>query len=221
MPNRTVSVALILGIIVITTAGADYWFKERPHRQLLAQEEQPIDQPIPTDATGGLSSSQATASEQGQSSSRRAVKKGTSTRKKEPATIAQVLAMFGLTQDQTREVSFIKLTSPPTVQVETVVLLKNSDRAALFAWLESTDAKILFLSLKENLQSTFSSEVKDLVDETRTPDDGAPTDILSFVDPAISSEKIIFARIRTRLYEFHVAPGQEGLVDQLIAELGK
>jgi hypothetical protein len=37
----------------------------------------------------------------------------------------------------------------------------------------------------------------------------------------LSSEKIIFGRTRTRVYEIHVARGKEELATKLIAELAK
>lgn len=89
------------------------------------------------------------------------------------------------------------------------------------SWLENSDVKTIFGNLKQGLQEQFSSKLSDLRDETITVPDGPPVNILSFVDPALSSERLIFLRVRTRLYEIHVAKNGETIVDQLMAELSK
>ena len=104
---------------------------------------------------------------------------------------------------------------------ETTVLLWHDDRAFLMSWLENDDVKTIFGNLKQALQGQFSSKLTDLRDETVTAPDGPPVNILSFVDPALSSERLIFLRVRTRLYEIHVAKNGETIVDQLVAELSK
>ncbi len=132
-----------------------------------------------------------------------------------------VLAKLQLVSKETNEASFILLTVPDRATVKTSVLLRNNDRAFLFSWIESDDVKILFAALKQTLQEQFSGKVTELVDETRSPTNGAPVDYLSFLDPALSAERIVFFRIRNRLYELHVAENGDELLEQLVAELSK
>ncbi len=103
--------------------------------------------------------------------------------------------------------------------VEARVILKDNDRLAYFAWIDSPDAKITFTALKEALKTSFSSQLQDLVDETQERPDKPVRNVLSFLDPAIHSERVLFVRVRQRLYEFHIAPGREadiqGLMDAL------
>ena len=146
------------------------------------------------------------------------VKKGASTKKKSGVDVHATLATLGLTPEKTSEASLLQLTTQGAA-VETTVLLLNNDRAALFAWVESDNVKTIFSSLKQALQEQFSPKLVDLIDETRTQDAGPPYDILSFTDPAISAEKVIFIRVRNRLYEFHVAANGQSMIDPLIAAL--
>ena len=105
--------------------------------------------------------------------------------------------------------------------VHTLVLLQKNDRAALFSWVESDNVKTIFSTLKQSLQESFSTKLQNLIDETLTPTDGPPVDVLSFTDPAIAPEKVIFIRVRNRLYEFHVAAKSETAISQLIGALSK
>lgn len=153
------------------------------------------------------------------SSGKKVVKKGVST-KKQSVNVDEVFASLGLPSQETSEVSLLMLTTQDAT-VKTVVLLNKNDRAFLFSWIESDDVKTIFSSVKQALQEQFSGKVTDLVDETRTPDTGPPVDILTFIDPAISKEKIIFLRVRNRLYEIHVAENGADVIGQLVAALSK
>lgn len=213
---------LLLSAAIVGIGGADFWLKER--ERIVAQQEDASGEDQPTTIPDPLPQEQAVPPQSlptESSSSRRAVKKGQSTKKRQARGVDAAFAALGLTQEQTREISLLQVTSPTNVSVNTIVLLQNNDRAMLFAWLDSNDAKTIFAALKENLQATFSAQVRDLVDQTLTPADGAVTDVLSFVDPALSSENIIFGRTRTRVYEIHVTRGKEQLAKDLIAELAK
>lgn len=147
------------------------------------------------------------------------VKKGVSTKKASGINVENVLAKLQLVTQETNEASFLLLTAPDKSKVKTYVLLRNNDRAFLFSWMESDDVKSIFAGLKQALQEQFSGKVTDLVDETRTPAGGPLVDYLTFVDPALSAERIVFLRVRTRLYELHVAENGDALLEQLIAEL--
>jgi hypothetical protein len=222
-----IPVAIVMSAVVVGLAGADFWFKERPRLQEQLQAGSQASSNGTNDPSGtptvepGPDSLPVVPGTSGQSSSRRAVKKGQSTKKRETIDVSTAFGAAGLERQQTREVSLLQITSPTNVLVNTTVLLENNDRAMLFAWLDSPDAKSIFADLKENLQATFSPQVRDLVDQTLTPEDGAVTDVLSFVDPALSTEQIIFARTRTRVYEIHVSRGKEAIATKLISELAK
>lgn len=156
----------------------------------------------------------------GSSSSRRVVKKGVSTKKRSSIDIPTTLASLQLQTSSTSEKSLLSLNAQGA-KVETTVLLFNNDRAALFSWIESDDVKTIFSSLKQTLQEQFSPQLTGLTDTTQTPQNGPPVDILSFKDPAISPEVVLFIRVRNRLYEFHIAEKGSEVISRLIGELSK
>ena len=105
--------------------------------------------------------------------------------------------------------------------LQSYVLLKDGDRAGLIAWTTSSKVKEYYLTLKEALHNAFTSEVKDLLDETQRRE-GRPTrNLLTFFDPGILSERVVFIRVRERLYEFHVTEGSSEAIFNLIEELTK
>ena len=219
MKGRIAIIVVVLAVISAGLAGADYVVKERPREivqpetdtgAVMPEPEQP-QVPVPTEPRSEPSS--------GSSSSSNVVKKGVSTKKKAGPDVLAVLASLQLTPTATSEASLIGLTNGSGSL--TMVLLADNDRAALFSWIENDDVKTMFSALKQALQEQFSPGLKDLTDETRTPETGPPVDILSFYDPAISPEKVIFLRVRTRLYELHVAEKGTELVNRLIEELSK
>jgi len=97
--------------------------------------------------------------------------------------------------------------------------VKDGDRIGLIAWADSPQVKIYLLALKEALHSTFSPEMRDLVDEAQEREGKALRNLLTFLDPAINEERVVFIRIRERLYEFHVAEGKDAVVFDLIETL--
>jgi len=103
--------------------------------------------------------------------------------------------------------------------VHAYTLVHDGDRAGLVAWTESARVKVYFLALKEALHTSFSSNVSDLIDETKR-EPGKPTyNLLTFFDPAISEERLVFVRSRERLYELHIAEGNDDLMFELVEEL--
>ena len=91
----------------------------------------------------------------------------------------------------------------------------------MISWLETPDVKILFLALKEALHSSFSPELQDLVDEKQQRRGKPPRELLTFLDPAISEERLAFVRVRDRLYELHIPEGMDDAIFGLIEELTK
>ncbi len=59
----------------------------------------------------------------------------------------------------------------------------------------------------------------DLKDETLRSDTGLVRNYLTFLDPSLSTERLIFVRVRERLYEFHVVTGKEEVMNILIQSL--
>lgn len=134
--------------------------------------------------------------------------------------VAHVLQVTGFSTASTDEITLIEQIVPPELaSTEKLILLKDGDRAGVMAWVDSSQVKIFFLALKEALHTTFSAEVQDLVDETQQRA-GKPTrNLLTFRDPEISEERVVFIRIRKRLYEFHVADGMDQTIFELVETL--
>lgn len=218
------------GVILILCAGfvaADYVLSEQPHIIAMQDETVSLAPEIPTMSSGSISSISSSSAMMPSSQSSIAsslpsvVKKGVSTKKASGINIDNVLTRLQLLSQPSSESSFLLLAAPDRSKVKTTILLRNNDRAFLFSWMESDDVKTVFASLKQALQEQFSGKVTDLIDETRTPETGPPVDYLSFTDPVLSAERIVFLRVRTRLYELHVAKNGEDIVNQLVAELSQ
>lgn len=208
MRHSAFAVGIILAFAGIGVAGADYVLKERPH-DIAMQQQNP-------DTTGTTTSEAMMSS----SASSMFVKKGVSTKKSSGVDVPTALASLQLVPTQTSETGLLGL-SVQGGSVQTMVLLLNNDRAALFSWIQDDDVKTIFNGLKQALQEQFSPKLSGLVDETVTQDKGPIVDILSFTDPAISAEKVVFLRVRTRLYEVHITPKSEATMQRLIEELKK
>ncbi len=139
--------------------------------------------------------------------------------KQEGPDVLEVLNTQGIASETTTEESLLQRVMPPGATVQSRVLLKDNDRVAFFAWVESPEVKDYFTALKEALESSFSSAMRDLLDETQNPDGKPSRNVLSFYDPAIHEDRLLFVRVRERLYEFHVAPGKEPIVNDMMEAL--
>lgn len=103
--------------------------------------------------------------------------------------------------------------------VESLSILQDGDRAGSVTWVSSGHVKDYFLALKDALLEAFSPQMRDLKDET-VQKEGEPTrNILTFLDPTLSEERIVFVRVRERLYEFHIADGKDDVMGGFIEEL--
>ncbi len=136
----------------------------------------------------------------------------------DPVTVA---LQRSFTAEETTQKSLLSAVVKDPSIVETRVLLMNGDRAGLIAWIETPDVKQVFMVLKDSLAALFSTQVRDLLDEMQSPPGSPPRNFLTFLDPALSEERFVFVRIRERLYEFHIAPGKEEVMYQLVEELTK
>lgn len=105
--------------------------------------------------------------------------------------------------------------------VESKALLVDGDRAGQIAWVSSPDVKKHYLVLKEALHSAFTPEVQDLLDETQRRENHPTRNLLTFYDPGLLPERVVFVRVRERLYEFHVAEGASDRIFDLIEDLTK
>ena len=100
--------------------------------------------------------------------------------------------------------------------VQSFALMKDQDRIGSVAWIESSAVKETFTALKEALIAAFSPGLQDLKDETIQGADKPTRNLLTFLDPSLSEERIVFIRVRERLYEFHVALGKESAMNEFV-----
>lgn len=133
--------------------------------------------------------------------------------------MVEVLQALGIEQSQTEETSIIRRVIPEEMPVQTIVLLKDGDRIGMVSWAESPLVKTYFLALKEALHTSFTAQMTDLVDETQRPEGKPVRNFLTFLDPGLSPERLVFIRVRERMYEFHIGEGKDAemflLVDAL------
>ena len=140
--------------------------------------------------------------------------------KKRSPKVREIATVRGFVLQDTRDALFLPQVVPQDkATIETAVLLKDGDRAGVIAWTEGSDVKLYFRALKEALHSFFTPAITDLVDEMQRQDGRPPRNFLTFLDAGISEERIVFVRVRDRLYEVHIAGGKEeemfGLLDAL------
>jgi len=134
--------------------------------------------------------------------------------------VLETLIRSGFSFTENKEVTLLSQIIPSDIaEVQDYVLMKDNDRVGLLAWTESLQVKVYFIALKEALHTTFSPDMRDLVDETQTRENMPPRNLLTFLDPAISEERIVFVRIRERLYEFHVSKGKDEEIFELVEAL--
>lgn len=205
--RSTLSAVGVLLSIGVVLAGGDYFLKERTRN--VAAEDTSINEPVVNGSSSSASSTPVI------------IKKGNTTQKKSGANVESVFQQLALVPENTSEKSLIGLSAAGLAEAKTMVLLKNNDRAFLFSMIEGGSVKKILSALKLALQEEFSADLKDLVDETRMSENGPPVDVLSFTDPKISPEPLLFLRVRDRLYELHVAENGQPLLDQLVKELSR
>ncbi len=128
---------------------------------------------------------------------------------------------LGFTTEESSDLTFLSQVASEEPSIHSLTLIKDNDRAGSVTWIESPSVKKHFVALKEALIGSFSSDVKDLKDTTEELPNEPTRNILTFLDPALSTERMIFVRVRERLYEFHVVMGKEDSVQGLIEEVTK
>ena len=105
--------------------------------------------------------------------------------------------------------------------LQSYVLLKKGDRIGMIAWTDSPRVKQYYLALKEALHSAFTAKVQNLLDETQRREGHPIRNLLTFIDTGLFPERIVFVRVRERLYEFHVKEGSSEEIFNLIEELSQ
>jgi hypothetical protein len=129
------------------------------------------------------------------------------------------IASQGFTTEQSTELNFLSQVAGSSTSVHGLSILKDNDRVGSVTWIETPEVKNIFIALKEALLSAFSAKLQGLQDQTMQSANAPVRNELSFFDPALSSEKLAFVRVRERLYEFHIANGQEDTMNGLIDAL--
>ena len=128
-------------------------------------------------------------------------------------------AITGLGYETQSSTDLSMLSQVVTGQPQSLVLLKNADRVGSVTWIDSPQVKTFFIALKEGLLNAFSPNVQDLRDETLQGEGQPVRNILTFLDPSLSEERLVFIRVRERLYEFHIAGGKDTEMQALIEAL--
>ena len=140
-------------------------------------------------------------------------------RKNSGPNVKEALVNNRFTFTETKESIILEKVLEGNKGIQKLVLLNNGDRAGAIAWVSSPNVKKHYLVLKEALHAAFSPAVRDLLDETQRRE-GRPTrNLLTFMDPGLMPERIVFVRVRERLYEFHVAEGSSDAIFNLIEDL--
>lgn len=99
--------------------------------------------------------------------------------------------------------------------LRSLILLKDSDRAAAVWWEERENAEKFFEELTEALFPFLSEGAKGVVDTVIHSEENTPIELIAFTDAFIHSERIYFARIGNTLYEFH-GNDEEGILALLM-----
>ncbi|MDO8648917.1 MAG: hypothetical protein Q7R81_03975 [Candidatus Peregrinibacteria bacterium] len=133
--------------------------------------------------------------------------------------VDEVLRTKDIAIELTEEASILRQVIPGETPVTTFILLQNNDRIGLLSWTESPSVKLYYMALKEALHTAFTTQLTDLIDETQIRDGKPVRNFLSFLDTGISEERIVFARVRERLYEMHIAKDREIVMFDLLESL--
>lgn len=139
-------------------------------------------------------------------------------RKQKGPNVKTTAETSGFTTSSTNELSFLAQIGGDT-EIEAMALLKDDDRVGSVTWMDSPKVKNYFIALKEALLTAFSPQMTDLKDETLHSDNGPVRNYLTFLDTTLSTERLVFVRVRERLYEFHVVLGKEDVMYTLIQSL--
>ncbi|MEK7218389.1 MAG: hypothetical protein AAB728_02895 [Patescibacteria group bacterium] len=135
--------------------------------------------------------------------------------------VEDVFSTLTIETAATRETGLIPRIVPDPQNVRTRVLLRENDRLAFACWVEGPRVKAYFNAIKEALHASFSPRMTGLKDQTFAEPGKPVVNFLTFRDPAIAPERIVFLRVRERLFEFHVEEGKDADIAALLTELSK
>lgn len=134
--------------------------------------------------------------------------------------VAAVIREQGVTTEESSELTMLaQVVKTDSAPLATLAILKDGDRIGSATWIQSPSVKAVFIALKDALLPAFSPELKDLRDETLQEEGKPVRNILSFFDPSLSEERLLFVRVRERLFEFHIANGKEDAMNTIIQAL--
>lgn len=133
--------------------------------------------------------------------------------------VPSTIQTSGFIAAPSEDLSFLAQITGSGTRIDSLAIKKDTDWIGSVTWIDSPDAKTYFAALKEALLGAFSIDVADLKDETKQGGNQPVRNELSFYDPALSSERLRFVRVRERLYEFHLALGKEDVIEPLIEQL--
>lgn len=133
--------------------------------------------------------------------------------------VAASITALGFTTATTNEASLIEQIVQDASAVSDLGILSNGDRIGSVTWVTSANVKNTFIALKEALLPSFSTDVTDLKDTTDARPGHPVRNVLTFLDPALSTERMTFVRVAGNLYEFHIVTGKEAQMQTLIDAL--
>lgn len=132
--------------------------------------------------------------------------------------ILQVLIKNGFTYQEKEEPSVLRQLLP-TEQLPSYTLLHNGDRAGSLTWVKISNTTQTFQALKDSLLQSFSPALQDLRDETVAEPNKPVRSVLTFLDPALSQERMVFVKTGNVLFELHITLGKETVLNPLIEEM--
>lgn len=133
--------------------------------------------------------------------------------------IEETVAEQRLTAEPSGDLSLLAQIITDDTEIKSMAILSDGDRAGSVTWVETGDVKTHFIALKDALLGSFSSDMRDLRDETMQQPGEPVRNVLTFIDPGLSEERIVFVRVRERLFEFHLAEGKEEVMNGFIEAL--
>lgn len=133
--------------------------------------------------------------------------------------VLSLLSQLGFTGQVSAADTLLQQVAAGETQTMTLVLLAEDDRSGLLSWMRSPDAHLYFSALKEALSGAFSADLQDLRDDREELPSGRTRDVLSFLDPVLSAERITIILFGDTLYEFHISPGHDERLAPLIEAL--
>lgn len=136
------------------------------------------------------------------------------------ATIDEMAVAASLELTNTNDIMLLHNIIADDAEVFTRTILYNNDRIGTIAWVDHPQVREYFLALKEALFKNFSTNVQDLQDRSiRLSNQTEAYNELRFIDPAISTNKLIFGRIQNRLFEIRIDPNQLATIEPFITAI--